>query len=88
MRLHGRRLDDWRKRRHPNRYSAEALHAMLLDDLVHHRPLGGPGERGCAFLIGACQKNARHRGVTPDAYFQALLAEGTAITGSTAVAMA
>lgn len=88
MRMHGRKLDRWDKRRHPLRYSPDVLHAMLLDDYVHHRPLGGPGERGAAFLIGACAKIAKTRGVKPDDYFKALLAEGAEVTGSTAVALA
>jgi prolyl-tRNA editing enzyme YbaK/EbsC (Cys-tRNA(Pro) deacylase) len=88
VRLNGRKLDPWGKRRHPNRYSPDVLHAMLLDDYAHHRPLGGPGERGAAFTIGACAKVARARGVKPDDYFKVLLAEGAQVTGSTAVALA
>lgn len=82
------KLDPHHARKHPHAYDAETLHAMLIDDYVAHRPLGGPAERGAGFLIGACQKIAYARGVTPEVYFQALLTEGAALTGSTAVAMA
>jgi hypothetical protein len=88
MRLHGRKLDPWDRRRHPYRYSPEVLHAMLLDDLVHHRPPGGPDERGVAFLLGACQKVAKDRRCTVNDYFEALLAQAASMTGSTAVALA
>lgn len=80
--------DAWGARKHPYKYDADALHQMLLDDYVHHRPLGGPMEFGAAFLIGACEKIAAKRRCTPDDYFQVLLAEGTALTGSTSVALA
>lgn len=88
MRFRGRKLDNWRRRRHPDRYSPDELHAMLLDDYVHNRPLGGPMERGAAFTIGACQRIARHRGVSVEDYFQMLLAEGAAKTGRTTVPLA
>lgn len=81
-------MDPHHDRKHPHIYDADDLHAMLIDDYVSHRPLGGPGTKGAAFLVGTCEKVAAVRGVTVDAYFQALLAEGVALTGSTAVAMA
>jgi hypothetical protein len=81
-------MDPHHQRQHPHAYDADELHAMLIDDYVTHRPLGGPGVRGAAFLIGACEKIAAVRGITPEVYFQAFLAEGVALTGSTAVAMA
>lgn len=88
MKVRGRKLDPWRRRRHPNRYSVEDLHAMLLDDYVSNRPLGGPMEQGAAFLIGACARIAHHRGITTDEYFEALLAEGAALTGRSTVQLA
>lgn len=81
-------IDPHHNRKHPHSYDADDLHAMLIDDYVSHRPLGGPGTKGAAFLIGACQKIATVRGITPEQAFQALLSEGVALTGSTAVAMA
>lgn len=81
-------IDPHHNRKHPHVYDADDLHAMLIDDYVSHRPLGGPGARGAAFLIGACQKIAAVRGLTPEQVFTGLLIEGTALTGSTAVAMA
>lgn len=81
-------IDPHHDRRHPHVYEADELHAMLIDDYVSHRPLGGPGTKGAAFLVGACEKIAAVRGITPEQAFTALLTEGTALTGSTAVAMA
>lgn len=83
-----RKLDPWDKRKHPYQYDPDVLHKMLLDDYVSNRPLGGPMEWGAAFLIGACEKIAAKRGVTPNDYFDALLAEGAALTGRTAVPLA
>lgn len=88
MRLNGRKLDPHHRRKPADRYSPDVLHAMLLDDLVHHRPLGGPMERGAQFTVIACARVAKARRVPVDDYFQALLAEGAAVTGSTSVTLA
>lgn len=83
-----RKLDPWNKRKHPYQYDPDTLHKMLLDDYVSNRPLGGPMEWGAAFVIGACEKVAVHRRVSVDAYFEAFLAEGAALTGRTTVPLA
>lgn len=82
------RHDPWRNRKRAGRYSPEDLHAMLLDDLAHQRPLGGPMERGALFTMEACARVAKARRVPVDDYFEALLAEGATRTGSTAVHLA
>jgi len=74
-------LDRWGRRKHPNRYNAIALRAMLVDDIVHARPLGGPDEVGCAFTIGACDKIARKQRCSVDEAFQSILDEGESLTG-------
>lgn len=60
---------------------------MLLSDFEHARPLGGPMEWGAAFVIGACARVAKARRVTPDVYYQSLLAEAEALYGGAAVRM-
>lgn len=82
------RLDPHHKRRRAGKYSPDDLHAMLLDDYVHGRPLGGPMERGAVFTVEACARIAADRRVKVDDYFQALLAEGASKTGRTAVPLA
>lgn len=73
--------DLWGHRRHPNRYSARALRAMIVDDLVHYRPPGGPGDFGVAFLLGACAKVAKADGVPVDEAWKSMLAEASAHVG-------
>lgn len=88
MRHNGRKLDPHHRRQRAGRYSPDVLHAMLLDDLVHHRPLGGPMERGTVFTVEACARVAKHRRCSVDDYFEALLAEGASITGTTDLPLA
>lgn len=73
--------DPWGKRRHPNRYGAKALRAMIVDDLVHYRPPGGPMEIGTAFLIGACARIAKQERKPVDEVWTSLLAEASAELG-------
>lgn len=86
--MRGRKLDPWRDRKRAARYSPEDLHAMLIDDYVAGRPLGGPMEDGALFLIEACARVAKRRRVSVDDYFEALLAEGASLTGRTVVPLA
>jgi hypothetical protein len=88
MTLDPTKLDPHHARKRAGTYHADELHAMLLHDLETHRPLGGPMGRGALFTIEACAKIAAYRRVPVDAYFQALLAEGAALTGSANVVMA
>lgn len=87
-RFRGRKLDPHHRRLHASRYSPDVLHAMLLDDLTHRRPLGGPMERGALFTVEACARIAKHRRCSVDDYFEALLAEGANVTGTTEVPLA
>ena len=83
-----RHPDPWERRRHPYRYHPDALHEMLVDDGKRRKPLGGPMEKGAAFLIGACEKIAAHRRITVEDYFGQLTAEIAVHTGSTALPLA
>lgn len=83
-----RPLDPWAERQHPDRYDPSDLRRMLVDDYVWNRALGGPSEKGCAFLIGACARIARLEGKDVDAVFESILAEGASVTGRTTVALA
>lgn len=82
------KLDPHHARKSARTYHADELHAMLLDDLVMARPLGGPMGKGALFTVEACAKIAAYRRVGVDDYFTALLAEGAAKTGRTTVALA
>lgn len=73
--------DPWGRRRHPYRYNARALRAMIVDDLVHTRPPGGPMEVGVAFLLGACQKVAKADNSTVDEAWKSMLTEASSILG-------
>lgn len=75
------------KRKYPYRYSTKALRAMLVEDIVALRPLGGPGEVGAAWLIGAVDAISRRTGTHPDEVFKSILAEGASITGHTNLAL-
>lgn len=81
-------MDPHHRRKRAGAYDTDTLHAMLLDDYVHARPLGGPMDRGALFVVEACAKIAAYRRVTVDAYFEALLAEGAAKTGRITVPLA
>lgn len=83
-----RKLDPWRNRRPVQHYSPTDLHAMLLDDYTHNRPLGGPMEPGAQWLVLACARIAEARRCTVDEYFQVLKAEGAELTGRTWVPLA
>lgn len=80
-----RRHDRWGKRKHPDRYDPADLRAMLVDDIVNTKPMGGPGEFGCAFVIGACARIAKAEHKPVDDVFQSILAEGASLTGTTAL---
>jgi hypothetical protein len=82
------KLDPHHARKRAHRYDADTLHAMLLDDYMHNRPLGGPMERGAVFVVEACAKIAHTRRSTPNDVFEALLAEGAAATARTTVPLA
>jgi hypothetical protein len=83
-----RKLDPHHARKRAHRYDADTLHAMLLDDYVHNRPLGGPMEKGAVFVVEACAKIAAYRRSTPNDVFEAILAEGAAQTARTTVTLA
>ena len=76
------------KRKYPYRYSTSALRQMLVADIVALRPLGGPGEMGAAWLIGAVDAIAKRTGTHPDEVFMSILAEGASLAGHTNVALA
>lgn len=83
-----RKLDRWGQRRHPNHYDPATLREMLLDDIVRTKPLGGPGEAGCQWLVLACARIAKRERKPVDDVFTSILAEGATLTGTTALPLA
>lgn len=67
------------RRKRPEAYSDDELFTMLVDDGVHHRPLGGNGERGIQWMMDALGKIAAVRRIEIEAAFvqvnQAIAAE-------------
>lgn len=81
-------LDEWGKRKHPNRYTPKELRAMLVDDGRNRRTLGGPAEKGCAFLIGACDRIAKADRIPVDDVFVSIVDEIQSLTGDVALPLA
>lgn len=79
MRPHRKRNygDPWDRRRHVNAYSNRALREMLVDDLVHYRPPGGPMEPGALWLVLACASIARTERRPVDDIWEGLLDEAS-----------
>ena len=80
-------VDRWGRRLVPSEYTTEAIRAMLVDDIVALRPLGGPDELGAAWLIAACALIAKRERKLVDDVFKSILAEGASAAGHTNLAL-
>lgn len=69
------------RRRRVDHYSADELHAMLVDDLVRFRPAGGPGMKGLRWMKDACERIGKLTGHGADAAWLAVLDDLEARTG-------
>lgn len=69
------------RRRKPDFYSADELHEILVDDGIHHRPLGGNGERGIQWMMDALGKIAAVRRQEIEVAFTAVVDDIESQTG-------
>jgi hypothetical protein len=77
-----------RRSRDVTKYSADDLHAMLVDDGVKYRPLGGDGMSGVQWMMDALTRIAAYRRIEVDLAFAAVLEDVEAQTGRKWVAVA
>jgi hypothetical protein len=75
------------RRRRPSYYSADELHAMLVDDAVKHRPPGGRGQKGLQWFTEAVALIAKERRQQPEVAWVAILDDIEARTGRRWVAV-
>jgi hypothetical protein len=61
-----------RRKRDVTYYSVDELHELLVDDGVHHRPLGGNGQAGLQWMVDALERIAGERGISTEAAFEAI----------------
>jgi len=76
------------RRKHPSRYTSIELRAMLVDDGIHRRPLGGKNEAGLRWFTDAIARIAADERKAQEDVFAEIRTEIAATTGVDLLALA